>query len=78
MRGIKAIRIVSAIMALSLIIISFIIDNVQMVYYTQLFVVVILLIYSISELKNNRKARATFLVFLAVSTALVGLLSLSS
>ncbi|MBX0356862.1 hypothetical protein [Halobacillus sp. Nhm2S1] len=72
----KVIRIVSAIIALSLIVFSFTTDNKQILSYTQFFIGTILLIYSISEFQNKTKARAVYLLFLAVIIVLIGALSL--
>lgn len=74
----KVTRIVSAIIALSLIVYSFITDNNQILHFTQLFIGTILLIYGISEFQNKRKARAVLLLILAGLTVLIGVLSLSS
>lgn len=70
------IRIVSAIIALSLLVFSFTTDNKQILSYTQFFIGTILLIYSISEFQNEQKARAVYLLFLAVIIVLIGALSL--
>ncbi|MBX0358459.1 DUF3953 domain-containing protein [Halobacillus sp. Nhm2S1] len=74
----KAIRIVAAFIAISLIVLSVITDNKQILYYTQFFIGAMLLIYSISEFQNKRKARAVYLLFLAGIIVLMGALSLSN
>ncbi|QAS51312.1 DUF3953 domain-containing protein [Halobacillus litoralis] len=74
----KVIRVVSAIIAFSIMIYSIRTDNYQILYFTQLFIGTILLIYSISEFQHKRKARAVLLLFLAGLTLLMGTLSLSS